>query len=219
MIHEILVVGPLQCNCSILGDEETREAIVIDPGDEVRQILDILAHHNLTLKYIINTHAHFDHVGNVHELREATGAQVFLHREDLPIYEAVPRQAMFFGLRAPTITPVDSYIKDGEGVQVGKIAAQAIHTPGHTPGSISIQVPGEKETLFAGDTLFNGSIGRTDLPGGDFEAIMRSIKERLLPFDDETVVIPGHGPVTTMGWERRYNPFLREFQGRRIWIP
>lgn len=213
MIHEVLVVGALQCNCSILGDEETREAIVIDPGDEVERILAVLKKHKLTAKYILNTHAHFDHVGNCRELKEATGAEIWLHKADLPIYESAPRQAALFamyGVKPIRMTAVDQFLKDSDGVQVGKIAAQVIHTPGHTPGSLSVHIPaGNRDTLFAGDTLFNGSIGRTDLPGGDFYQILKSIKERLLTFDDDTEVWPGHGPKTTIGWERRTNPFLQ----------
>ena len=214
MIHEVLVVGALQCNCSILGDEETREAIVIDPGDEVERILAILKRHNLTAKYIINTHAHFDHVGNCRELKEATGAEIWLHKADLPIYESAPRQAALFamyGVKPIRMTAVDQFMRDADGVQVGKIAARVIHTPGHTPGSLSLHVPrSNSDVLFAGDTLFNGSIGRTDLPGGDFHQILKSIKDRLFIFDDDTEVWPGHGSKTTIGWERRTNPFLQD---------
>ena len=214
MIHEVVVVGPLQCNCSILGDEETREAIVIDPGDEVERVLAVLEKHNLKARYIVNTHAHFDHVGNCRELKEATGAEISLHKADLPIYETAPRQAALFamyGVRPIRITAVDQFLRDADGLQVGKIAAQAIHTPGHTPGSLSLHVPGSaRDLLFAGDTLFNGSIGRTDLPGGDFDRLLKSIKDRLLTLDDETEIWPGHGPKTTIGRERRTNPFLQE---------
>ncbi len=212
MIHEVVVVGPLQCNCSILGDEETREAIVIDPGDEIERILAVLKKHRLTAKYLINTHAHFDHVGNCRELKEATGAEIWLHKADLPIYEMAPRQAALFamyGVKPIHLTPVDQPVKDGDGIQVGKIAAQIIHTPGHTPGSLGLLVPGSNlDKLFAGDTLFQGSIGRTDLPGGDFDQLLKSIKERLLALNDDTEVWPGHGPKTTIGRERRTNPFL-----------
>jgi len=214
MIHEVVVVGPLQCNCSILGDEETREAIVIDPGDEVERVLAVLEKHNLKARYIVNTHAHFDHVGNCRELKEATGAEISLHKADLPIYETAPRQAALFamyGVRPIRMTAVDQFLRDADGLQVGKIAAQAIHTPGHTPGSLSLHVPGSaRDLLFAGDTLFNGSIGRTDLPGGDFDRLLKSIKDRLLTLDDETEIWPGHGPKTTIGRERRTNPFLQE---------
>lgn len=214
MIHEVLIVGALQCNCSILGDEETREAIVIDPGDEVERILEVLKRHRLTARYILNTHAHFDHVGNCRELKEATGAQIWLHKADLPIYETAPRQAGLFamyGVPAIRMTAVDQFIRDADGVAVGRIGAQVIHTPGHTPGSLSIHVPGSaKDILFAGDTLFQGSIGRTDLPGGDFQQILKSIKDRLLTLDDDTEVWPGHGPKTTIGRERRSNPFLQD---------
>ena len=144
MIHEVLVVGALQCNCSILGDEETREAIVIDPGDEVERILAVLKKHTLKAKYILNTHAHFDHVGNCRELKEATGAEIWLHKADLPIYESAPRQAALFamyGVKPIRMTAVDQFMRDDDGVQVGKIAARVIHTPGHTPGSLSLHVP------------------------------------------------------------------------------
>jgi len=214
MIHEVLVVGALQCNCSILGDEETREAIVIDPGDEVERILAVLKKHTLKAKYILNTHAHFDHVGNCRELKETTGAEIWLHKADLPIYESAPRQAAMFamyGVKPIRMTAVDQFMRDDDGVQVGKIAARVIHTPGHTPGSLSLHVPrSNSDVLFAGDTLFNGSIGRTDLPGGDFHQILKSIKDRLFAFDDDTEVWPGHGPKTTIGWERRTNPFLQD---------
>ncbi len=214
MIHEVLTVGPLQCNCQILGDKATREAIVIDPGDEVERILALLRKHDLRVRYIVNTHAHFDHVGNCRELKEATGAEIWLHRADLPTYETAPRQAALFadyGVKPIHLAPVDRYLGDADGLQVGSIAAEAIHTPGHTPGSLSLHVPaGDRNVLFAGDTLFRDSIGRTDLPGGDMEEILRSIRERLLRLDDETEVWPGHGPKTTIGRERRLNPFLRD---------
>jgi hydroxyacylglutathione hydrolase len=214
MIHEVVVVGPLQCNCSILGDEETREAIVIDPGDEVERVLAVLEKHTLKARYIVNTHAHFDHVGNCRELKEATGAEISLHKADLSIYETAPRQAALFamyGVRPIRMTAVDQFLRDADGLQVGKIAAQAIHTPGHTPGSLSLHVPGSaRDLLFAGDTLFSGSIGRTDLPGGDFDQLLKSIKDRLLTLDDQTEIWPGHGPKTTIGRERRTNPFLQE---------
>ena len=213
MIHEVLVVGALQCNCSILGDEETREAIVIDPGDEVERILGVLKQHSLKAKYILNTHAHFDHVGNCRELKEATGAEIWLHKADLPIYESAPRQAAMFamyGVKPIRMTAVDQFMRDADGVQVGKISAQVINTPGHTPGSLSLHVPGSaREVLFAGDTLFNGSIGRTDLPGGDYRQLLSSIKAKLLALPDDTLVIPGHGERTTLAREKESNYFLQ----------
>ena len=212
MIHEVIVVGPLQCNCSVLGDEETREAIIIDPGDEVERILAVLKKHRLTAKTIINTHAHFDHVGNCCELKEATGAEIWLHKADLAMYETAPRQAALFamyGVRPIRLMPVDQPVTDGDGIRIGKLAAQIIHTPGHTPGSLGLLVPGSSlDKVFAGDTLFSGSVGRTDLPGGDFDRLLKSIRERLLVLDDDTEVWPGHGPKTTIGRERRSNPFL-----------
>jgi hydroxyacylglutathione hydrolase len=171
MIHEVLTVGPLQCNCSILGDEETREAIVIDPGDEVERILTRLRAHNLRLRCILNTHAHFDHVGNCAELKAATGAEILLHRADLSLYEAAPRQAELFaayGVAPIRITPVDRFVQDAEALRIGKVEGEILHTPGHSPGSLGLLVPAAAgDLLFAGDTLFQGSIGRTDLPGGD----------------------------------------------------
>ena len=214
MIHEVLTVGALQCNCSILGDEETHEAIVVDPGDEVERILAVLTRHGLTAKYILNTHAHFDHVWNCCELKEATGAEIWLHKADLPIYDSAPRQAELFaayGVGPIRLSPVDRFIQDADDLLIGTLAAQVVHTPGHSPGSVGLLVPGSAyNTLFAGDTLFSGSIGRTDLPGGDFRQMMRSIKERLITLDDETLIWPGHGPKTTIGHERRTNPFIQD---------
>jgi glyoxylase-like metal-dependent hydrolase (beta-lactamase superfamily II) len=214
MIHEVLSVGPLQCNCSVLGDETTREAIVIDPGDEVERILEVVRKHHLQVKYILNTHAHFDHVGRCQDLKEATGAEVWLHRADLPIYETAPRQAALFadyGVKAIRLATPDGFLTDADGVRVGSLVAEVIHTPGHTPGSLSLHVPGDtRNLLLAGDTLFRDSVGRTDLPGGDAQRLVRSIRDRLLCLDDDTEVWPGHGPRTTIGHERRRNPFLQD---------
>ncbi|MBI1941174.1 MAG: MBL fold metallo-hydrolase [Acidobacteria bacterium] len=209
MIHEILPVGMLACNCSILGDEATGEAIVIDPGDDIERVQEILARHNLTPKIIVATHAHIDHVGGIAKLQKATGAAVLMHREDLPLYQNLAMQAEWLGVKPPGVVEVDRFLKEGDAVRCGSLALEVLHTPGHSPGSLSLHMPGERRRIFSGDTLFQGSIGRTDLWGGSFDRILRSIHETLLRFPDETPVYPGHGPATTIGDERELNPFLR----------
>jgi glyoxylase-like metal-dependent hydrolase (beta-lactamase superfamily II) len=260
LIHITIPVGMLQCNCSIIGDPVTREALVIDPGDEVNRILDLLGRHKLTVKAIVSTHAHIDHVGGLSKLHQYTGAPVLMHRDDLPLYQAMEMQASFLGVHAPDLTDIDQLLKEGDVLRWGRFEAQVIHTPGHTPGSVSLYLPhdagkvtaapgmltvldeaGEKITLtdllkktvgpedgaenlpheevekivppapqlFSGDTLFAGSIGRTDLWGGSMERIMDSLRTKLMHLPDETVVYPGHGPVTTIGNERHLNPFLQ----------
>jgi glyoxylase-like metal-dependent hydrolase (beta-lactamase superfamily II) len=209
MILETIPVGLFQCNCQILGCEQTREAIVIDPGDEVDRILEILNNHALKLKYIITTHSHIDHVCDLKSLKDATGAAAMMHEGDLPLYNNLQMQADLFGFIAPPTTNVDEMLKEGAKLTAGTIEANVIHTPGHTPGSLTFHVPGTEQMLFTGDTLFNRGIGRTDLWGGDFKQIIRSINNKLLAFDDDTVVCPGHGPVTTIGQERALNPFLQ----------
>lgn len=209
MIIETFPVGLLQCNCTILGSEQTREAIVIDPGDDVEEVLARLQRHGLTAKYIIATHAHIDHVGGFKELKDATGAPVYLHRNDLELYEILPVQAMMLRLAAPPKTEIDAYLDEGDELGVGEIKLKVFHTPGHTPGSLCFHAPHEEAKLFAGDTLFLGSIGRTDLWGGSFEQIMDSLKSKVVTLPDETVVVPGHGPHTTIGREKRFNPFLQ----------
>ena len=216
IIHEILPVGMLQCNCSIVGDTQTREALVIDPGDEVSRILELLRKHQFTVKAIVSTHAHIDHVGGLRKLREATGAPVFMHADDLELYNALERQAGWLGMPTPGITEVDTFLKEGDFLRWGPFEARVLHTPGHTRGSLCLYLPENADRvtlatpqLFAGDTLFAGSIGRTDLWGGSFEDIIRSIRLKLLELPDETVVFPGHGRTTTIGQERDTNPFLK----------
>jgi glyoxylase-like metal-dependent hydrolase (beta-lactamase superfamily II) len=209
MIHDTLVVGLFQCNCSIIGCEETREAIVIDPGDDPERILEVLERHRLTVKSILHTHAHFDHIGGTKPLAEVTGARVFLHPEDLFLYEKVGLQASYFGLRPPEVGPVDEFLSDEGEVAAGGLRAKVLHTPGHTPGSVCFHLNEGTGIIFTGDTLFRDSIGRTDLWGGSHPMIMQSIHERLLTLDENTVVYPGHGPATTIGREREKNPFLR----------
>jgi glyoxylase-like metal-dependent hydrolase (beta-lactamase superfamily II) len=208
MIHEILPVGMLQCNCSIRGDEASREAIVVDPGDEIEQILQILAHHGLRVKAIVITHAHIDHIGGAQKLKAATGAAVYMNEKDAPLYDALDTQAGWLGIATPERTEIDGPLRDGDSLQLGGAELHALHTPGHTQGSVSLWIPLENK-LIAGDTLFRDSIGRTDLPGGDGKQILRSIKEKLLPLPDDALVIPGHGASTTIGREKRFNPFLR----------
>jgi glyoxylase-like metal-dependent hydrolase (beta-lactamase superfamily II) len=209
MIHEVLPVGMLVCNCSVLGDETTGEAVVIDPGDEVEKVLDVLARHNLRARYIVATHAHLDHVGGVERLQRATGAAVLMHEADLPLFEHLDVQAEMLGLRAPARLEVDQFLREGGTLRCGSLALEVLHTPGHSPGSLSLHLPGGQAKLFSGDTLFQGSIGRTDLWGGSYDEILRSIRSRLLIFPDETPVFPGHGPATTIGHERERNPFLQ----------
>ena len=209
MIHEILPVGPLHCNCSVIGDEVTREAMVIDPGDEIEDVLALVRKHNLQVKQIVVTHAHIDHVGGAMKLRAATGAPILLNQNDYALLKMLDVQATWVGMKPPGQVLVDENVADGRVLKIGAIPANVIHTPGHTEGSICLYMP-QQETLIAGDTLFAGSIGRTDLPGGSFDKIMRSIHTRVLALPDETTVVPGHGPATTIGQERESNPFLQK---------
>jgi hydroxyacylglutathione hydrolase len=208
MIHEILPVGPLQCNCSIFGDEQTREAMVVDPGDEISGILAILARHGLKVTAIVITHAHIDHIGGAQKLKLATGAPVYMNLNDTELQKMLPVQASWLGVAPPEPVAIDAPAKDGDRILVGATEFHVLHTPGHTQGSISLYAPSENK-LIAGDTLFQGSIGRTDLPGGDGRQIIRSIHEKLMPLPGETIVIPGHGANTTIDREKRLNPFLR----------
>ena len=211
MIHEVFPVGMLACNCSILGDESTGEAVVIDPGDDIERVQEILARHNLRAKYIVATHAHIDHVGGIEKLQRATGASVLMHESDLPLYQNLSAQAAWLGVRPPGVVEVDQFLKEGDSLRCGALALEVLHTPGHSPGSLCLHLPGAQRRIFSGDTLFQGSIGRTDLWGGSFDQIMRSIHETLLRFPDETPVFPGHGAPTTIGEERESNPFLQGF--------
>jgi hydroxyacylglutathione hydrolase len=209
MIHEIFPVGVLGCNCSVIGDEQTREGIVIDPGDDIEHVLQAVRKHKLTIRQIVITHAHIDHVGGAMKLRVATGAPILLNKNDHALLKMIDVQAAWIGMRSPGPVEIDQSIEDQDVIKVGNLQASVLHTPGHTQGSICLYFPAEKK-LIAGDTLFQGSIGRTDLPGGNFEQIVDSLHSRLLALPDETIVIPGHGALTSIGEERETNPFLQK---------
>lgn len=207
LIHEILPVGPLQCNCSVIGDPGSREAMVIDPGDDIDQILTLLRKHNLIVKQIVITHAHIDHVGGAMKLKQATGAPILLNQNDEALLKMLDVQAAWIGVPTPGKVDIDQSLSNGDKVTTGSLTAEVLHTPGHTEGSICLYFAPQKK-LIAGDTLFAGSIGRTDLPGGSYKKIIDSLHERVLALPDDTVVVPGHGELTTIGQERYSNPFL-----------
>jgi len=209
MIHEIFPVGPLQCNCSIVADETTREAMVIDPGDEIDRILQIVKQHGLSVKQIVVTHGHIDHVGGAAKLKRITGAPVLLNQNDSTLLKMLAIQAAWVGMAPPEKVSIDQDLADGDVIKTGSLVSTVLHTPGHTKGSVCLYFAPEKK-LIAGDTLFAGSIGRTDLPGGSFQKIMNSLHHRVLALPDETIVIPGHGPLTTIAEERATNPFLQK---------
>jgi hydroxyacylglutathione hydrolase len=221
LIHEILPVGMLQCNCHVVGDPVTREAIVIDPGDDVDSILEVIARHGLKVRAILITHSHIDHVIGLKKMREVTGAPVLMHQADLALYQEMEKQAEWIQWPTPELTEVDEFLSEGRSVKWGNYELRVIHTPGHTKGSVCLYLPSNENVvrassaahdpglLFAGDTLFEGSIGRTDLWGGSMKEILRSLKTKLLTLPDDTIVCPGHGPITTIGVERETNPFLQ----------
>jgi glyoxylase-like metal-dependent hydrolase (beta-lactamase superfamily II) len=205
MIIDTLAVGPIMANCYILGCEETRLAAVIDPGDEPERILAALARNNLKARCILNTHGHFDHVGGNAQLKAATGADIMIHALDAPMLADLANSGRMFGLRVENSPPPDRMLSDGDRIEVGNLTLETIHTPGHTPGGVSFHTD---EAVFVGDTLFAGSIGRTDLPGGDFDTLIGSIRTRLFTLADTVRVFPGHMGTTTIGREKRYNPFV-----------
>lgn len=193
-------------NCFIVGCEETKEAVVIDPGDEVDKILIALAKNQLKVKYIVDTHGHFDHVGGNKKLKEATDADIIIHSADAPMLKQLSASASRWGLRADDSPPPDRTVDEGDEITFGNVTLKVIHTPGHTPGGISLHAD---HCVFVGDTLFSGSIGRTDFPGGDFGTLISSIKDKLFKLDDDVIVYTGHGPETSIGQEKRTNPFVR----------
>lgn len=205
MIIKRLEVGPIMANCYILGCDKTKEAVVIDPGDDADEILKTLAQSNLRVKYLINTHGHFDHVGANKRMKEVTKADIMIHAEDEPMLSQLGRAAASFGLSAENSPGADKHLKDGDTISFGEITLKVIHTPGHSRGGVSLYTDG---SVFVGDTLFSGSIGRTDLPGGNYNTLIASIKEKLFSLPDNTIVYTGHGPETTILKEKRTNPFL-----------
>jgi hydroxyacylglutathione hydrolase len=208
MIHKLLVVGVLGCNCSVIGDESTGEAIVIDPGDDVSSIEAMINRHQLRATKIYITHAHIDHIGGAAMLQKMTGAPVYLHGSDQTLYDLIDMQANWMGLKPPQRVPIDVQVREGDTIHVGGLEFHAIHTPGHTQGSTCLWMP-QQNTLIAGDTLMRDGIGRTDLPGGDARQILQSIKHKLLVLPDQTTVVPGHGDSTTIGREREMNVTLQ----------
>lgn len=208
MLIESFPVGPLQCNCSIIACKDTNEAAVIDPGGNPEEILAIAKKHGLKIKYLLHTHAHFDHVLGSRAVKEATGAKICLHEGDKWLYDNLLQQGKLFGLHTGTPLPVDLFLNDEEEIKIGNIKTSVIHTPGHTPGSLCFCLAGSESLLFSGDTLFHRSIGRTDLWGGSYKQIIQSIENRLFPLEDSTRVIPGHGEETTIWSEKKENPFF-----------
>ena len=201
----MLVVGPIQANCYVLGCERTKEAAVIDPGGDVDKILMTLAKDKLRCVYIINTHGHFDHTGDNKRLKEVTGAKLVIHRADAPMILDQGSSGSLWGMEVEDSPPPDLYVEERDVITFGDISLQVLYTPGHSPGGISLL---SNKMVFVGDTLFAGSIGRTDLPGGDYETLIRNVKEKIFPLGDDVVIYPGHGPKTTVGREKRSNPFF-----------
>ena len=205
-----LIVGPLQVNCFILADEKTREAVVIDPGDDAGDVLKIVREKGLKVKYIVNTHGHFDHIGANKAIKDATGAELLIHEGDAPVLASASRQSASFGLNPISSPQADRFVKHGDVITAGEVSLTVLHTPGHSPGGISLL---EQGMVFTGDALFAGSIGRSDFPGGDLMTLLHSIKTNLMTLPDDTKVFPGHGPASTIGDERRDNPFLNQESG------
>ena len=216
MLIEIIPVGPFQCNCIILGDEISKKGIIIDPGDEADKILDIVKQNNLEIIQILHTHAHLDHIGATRRVHQETQAPILIHKDDLWLYENLKLQGDLFGIPTEPVKPVNQFLSDGDIQKFGEQKLITLHTPGHTPGSVSFQINEKVPVLFSGDTLFQGSIGRTDLWGGSYETILKSIENRLLPLEESTKIFPGHGPQTTLWNEKKTNPFLKDLGNKPI---
>lgn len=211
MIIASATVGIFQENCYIIGEKPGGDAVVIDPGDEIERIMEALTNHSLCCRFILHTHAHVDHCAATPDLQKATNAACLVPQKERELWEALPQQAQIFGVKIAAMPPVDRWLKDGDTIDWGDtMSLQVIETPGHSPGGVTYQLkrPDEKDLLFVGDALFCGSIGRTDLMGGNFEQLISSIKNRLLNLPDDSIVLCGHGPLTTIGQEKQYNPFL-----------
>ncbi len=208
VLVETFPVGPLGCNCAVVADPETKEAIVLDPGDEPERILDVLRRNELKAVALVHTHAHFDHVGVTARIKKETGAPIFLHESDLPLYERLREQGRIFGFDFEAPEGVDRFLAEGDRVPCGGGFLEVLHTPGHTQGSVCLRLPGDRPLLFSGDTLFRRSIGRTDLPGGSTPQILSSIETKLLTLPGDLEVLPGHGEPTTIAEESRLNPFV-----------
>jgi hydroxyacylglutathione hydrolase len=207
LIQKGLIVGMLEVNCYVVGDEETKEAVVIDPGGDEDEILEVLRYHGLNLKLIIDTHGHFDHVDANQPLKDATGAQIAIHKLDAHMLAKPSQEAMFFTGNRLRLSQADVLLNEGDVLTFGDFRLKVLHTPGHTPGGISL-VMENQPLVYVGDTLFAGSIGRTDFPGGDFNALINGVRQKLFTLGDHYIVYPGHGPVTTIAQERQYNPFF-----------
>lgn len=208
MRHEVLPVGPLACNCSILGDKSSGQAFVIDPGDDIAKIEDIVAKLGLQVEKIIFTHAHIDHIGQAAQLKRSTGAPTYLHPLEKPVLASLDQQAAWIGTPPPEKVAIDHWMEAGDVFELGGVELHVRFTPGHSPGSISLWIPSENR-IIGGDVLFRESVGRTDLPGGDQATLFRTIRDEFLTLDDDVEVVTGHGPKTTIGHERRWNGFLR----------
>jgi glyoxylase-like metal-dependent hydrolase (beta-lactamase superfamily II) len=207
MILRTVVVTEFMTNCYIVADESTKEAVVIDPGGDGRKILQEIENMGVNVKAVVNTHAHVDHIGALKDIKDALGAEIMLHQAELPVLKTASRMARLFGVSIDEPPEPDRFLAEGDEIACGNITLKVIETPGHSPGGISL-LTSDGKTCFVGDALFAGSIGRTDLPGGDYHTLIESIKTKLIPLGDDVKVLSGHGPATTMGVERRYNPFL-----------
>lgn len=212
LLRETFPAGPLECNCTILACADTKDAVVIDPGGETARIAEIIAHYDLAVRSIIHTHAHLDHIYCTRDVKEKHGGEICLHQGDAFLYDGIAMQAAMFGWQVRPALPVERWIQHEDTIALGKRTLQVVHTPGHTPGSVCFEIvdPDHGSLMFSGDTLFKRGIGRTDLPGGDSAQIQQSIRERLYTRDLDTVVIPGHGPMTKLGDEARANPHVRQ---------